>query len=318
MKKLPNKILFSVIIATISLFLLSSYVKAQTARTLTIIPPSVPISIDPGKQTEGEMKIINDSSSEITFEVDIQDFIVVDNIGTPNLLPPNTLNNKYSAAAWIGVTPNKFTLAPGQRQNLNYYIQVPPDAKPGGHYAAAVYKPATDTTTGGTGSVINAQLGTLFSIAVSGDVTEKAEVTSFKTAKFHEYGPAKILTQIKNSGDLHITPKGSLSITDLFGKTITQDLKPQNIFPGGIARDYENTIGEGFMIGRYKATLLATYGVANNIPLSATFYFWVFPWRLAVILILLTITVILGVLFWRKRKENKHKKLEHEQVDNNA
>lgn len=318
MNKLPKKILASVLITTALVFVVSSYALAQTVRTLTIIPPSFSVSLDPGKTTEGEMKIVNDSSEEVTFEVDIQDFIVVDTTGTPNLLPPNTLNNKYSAAAWIGVTPSKFTLAPGKRQTINYYIQLPPDAKPGGHYAAAVYKPITDTDSGTTGSIVNAQLGTLFSIAVSGPITERAEVTRFQTAGFHEYGPVKIITQIKNFGDLHISPKGTVSITGLLGKTTTQDLKEQNIFPGGVARDYENTIGEGFMFGRYKAVLLASYGVNNNLPLSSTFYFWVFPWRLVVVLILLVLTLVLGVIFWRKRKHKRSQKPEHEDVVQNS
>ena len=62
-----------------------------------------------------------------------------------------------------------------------------------------------------------------------------------------------------------------------------------------------------FMLGRYKASLVASYGQNNNLPLTATFYFWVFPWRLAIVITLIIIAVILGVMYWRRRKKQGHK-----------
>ena len=271
---------------------------------MTITPPTVAYTLDPGGTSEGQMKIINDSTAPITFTVDVQDFIVVDTIGTPNILPPNTLNSKYSGAAWIGVTPQKFTVLPGQKQDLNYYIQVPKDAKPGGHYAATIYTAASDGIKG-TGTAVNAQIGTLFYITVKGPVTEKAEITKFFTNSFQEYGPVKILTQIKNFSDVHIKPTGTISVTGLFYNK-TQNLPEHNIFPE-TARDSESIVGETFMIGRYKAVLLATYGLNNNLPLTATLYFWVFPWRLVLIIVLVIIALILLTMYLRKRKKTHTK-----------
>ena len=48
------------------------------------------------------------------------------------------------------------------------------------------------------------------------------------------------------------------------------------------------------MIGPYKAVLMASYGVNNNLPLTATVYFWVFPWRIALVITLAIIAIILG------------------------
>jgi membrane protein implicated in regulation of membrane protease activity len=87
----------------------------------------------------------------------------------------------------------------------------------------------------------------------------------------------------------------------LFNKT--QALTSYNIFPGA-ARDFENTFGaQTFMFGRYKAVLLASYGVNDNLPLTATLYFWVIPWRLILVIILIAIAVILGTIYFKKRKK---------------
>lgn len=278
---------------------------AQSVRTMTITPPTIQVTMKPGTSSEGNLGIINDSDSPLTFHATVQDFTVEDTLGTPNILPPSTLSNKYSAASWIGVSPDTFTVQPHQRQNLNYYMQLPPDARPGGHYAAIVYTPVnTDTGKNQTGAVVNTEIGTLFYITVPGTITEYAQVSHFSANRFQEYGPESLALQIKNFGDLHITPKGSINVTDIFGRTIQSiPLDQHNIFPGA-ARDFSAIVGNKWMIGKFQANLIASYGFNNNLPLVATVTFWIFPWRVASVVVLIIVTIILGILLWKKRKKD--------------
>jgi hypothetical protein len=269
-------------------------------QVFTVTPPTVSVSGDPGHYTEGTMGVINDSDAPLVFKAEMKDFIVQDNSGTPEILPANTLMKTYSGAAWMGVSPEVFTIQPKSRQNLNYFIQIPGDARPGGHYAAVVFTPVPqEDQAENTGSIVNGQIGTLFSIAVNGPIVEKAAVAKFFANGFQEYGPVNILTQVKNSGDLHIRPQGYITVSDMLGRKTIVPLKENNIFPQA-ARDYENQFGSNLMIGRYKADLLASYGVANNLPLTATVYFWVFPWKIVVVVILIIIALILGGKYYRK------------------
>ena len=298
LKKISFLILFLLLT---SFLLLLTRVNAQEAiRTITVTPPTVSVTGNPGYYTEGTMGIINDSDSPITFKAEMHDFIVQDNAGTPEILPANTLMTTYSAAAWMGVTPQIFTIQPKKRQNLNYFIQIPANARPGGHYAAVVFAPANaKSTVENTGSQVNGQVGTLFSVAVNGPIKESASVTKFFTNSFQEYGPVNILSQIKNYGDLHIRPMGYITVSDMLGRKAILPLKENNIFPQA-ARDYENQFGTSLMIGRFKAELLASYGVNNNLPLEATVYFWIFPWKIVVVTILIAIAIILGFMYYRK------------------
>jgi hypothetical protein len=274
----------------------------ELTRTVTIAYPTLMHKLNPGGKTEGITRVINQSTATLTFKLAVQDFIVTDTLGTPNLLPPGTLNDKYSAAAWIGATPSTFTLKPGQSETINYYIQVPPNARPGGHYAALVYAPlVTKGVSGGSGSTVNSQLGSLFYITINGPIHEQAFITKFFANPFQEYGPVDILTQIRNLGDLHIAPQGNITVTGLFLNQ-TQALPNHNIFPEA-ARDFQNTFGQAFMLGRYKAVLFASYGTNNNLPLMATVYFWVFPWKVTLVIILAVIAIILAGLYLRKRME---------------
>lgn len=318
--KLPKTNIKNKLTITITLLAVFCLIGVATAqelqRTFTVVNPAIIQNLNPGQNAEGITKVINDSDVPLTFTIGVQDYIVADSKGTPNLLPPNTLNNKYSAAAWIGVSPSMFTVKPHEKQIINYYIQIPKDAKPGGHYAALVYQPKVDVKAEQTGGIVSTQIGSLFYVTVKGPVKEDAKVTKFFANNFQEYGPVKILTQIKNNGDLHITPTGTIKLTGLFTNSSYNFNDQQkssvpvgNIFPETL-RDFENTVGKTLMIGQYKAELLASYGVNNNLPLASTVYFWVFPWRITLIIILLIIAAILGSKYFKKRKKEDLKKKE--------
>ncbi|MFH1187105.1 MAG: hypothetical protein V1697_02940 [Candidatus Levyibacteriota bacterium] len=311
--KLPKILRKKRIIISLSLLSLillgTTSIYAQQQRTMTIVPPTISVNVDPGGKSEGVLKVINDSDTPLTFTAIMRDFIVEDSNGTPKILPPDMLSDKrFSASSWIGVYPDTFTLEPQKKQELNYYLQTPIDARPGGHYAAVVYTPSTTGGPQGSGASVNAQIGTLFYIGINGLITEKAEVSKFFANPFQEYGPVNIQTQIKNLGDLHIKPEGNITISNILGGKVAElALEEKNIFPGGIARDYENSFGKGFLIGPYTAKFVASYGKGNNLPLMATVTFWVFPWKITLIIILLVVAVILGAKYIKKRKKSEKK-----------
>lgn len=274
----------------------------ENPRTITMVPPSTEKQLNAGETSEGTLKIINDSNTSLTFTATVKDFIVEDTNGTPVILDNNTLSKKYSAAAWLAVTPNTFTVPAGKSQQINYFMQVPADAGPGGHYAAVVFQPTDIINVKGTGAGVMTQLASLFYIRVNGDITEKAQVIKFGANGFQEYAPIKITTQVQNMSDYHINPKGNIVIKNLFGQVVeSQPLTPRNIFPG-TSIVFSNTLGKGFMMGRYTATLNATYGTNNNLPLTATTTFIIFPWKVAGMALLVIVAVVLAIIFMRRKK----------------
>ncbi len=302
------KIKLPIIIFVFSILYLvfSGRINAQTStRVITIVPPTKELAVSPGDKTEGTLKVINDSNQPLTFTVTVRDYVVNDKAGTPDILPPNTLSNKYSASAWIAPDPDQFTIAAHGKQEIAYYVQVPADARPGGHYAAIVYEPTEIIGVNGTGAGVQTQIGTLFYINVKGNIQENAYVSSFSAKGFSEYGPVALATEIQNNGDLHIKPVGSITVKNLFGQTVaTKTVEPHNIFPGKSFL-YKNTFGQKLMIGRYTARLTATYGQNGNLPLVATVSFIVFPWKMATIATLIVVIIILLLVALEKRKKKK-------------
>ena len=291
---------------------------AQQARTITIVPPTINLTLNPGDTREGTLKVINDSDEPMEIKAAINDFIVQDTHGTPQLLPQSTLNNQYSAANWVGITPDTFIIEPHQRYSLRYFIQIPSDAKPGGHYAAVSYVPANAGSTNSTGTSVLTKLGTLFYITINGEITEKANVSEFLANPFQEYGPVTLTTNITNMGDLHIRPSGEIRVYDVFGRLIaTEKLQQNNIYPTA-TRTFENTVGKTWMIGPFQAKLLGAYGQGHNLPLVASVTFWVFPWRVTLVIVLLIVAVVLGVTYWKKRGTKIHTDKEQINADSES
>jgi hypothetical protein len=274
------------------------------SRSITISPPSLPLNLKPGQKTEGKKSLVNDTSGDISFDVYFYDMIVTNNVGTPEILPGGTIiNNKYSASSWIGIEIQSLLLRQIAELIFRYYAQVPEDAGPGGHYAAIVYKPRQMNQATHTGAAVSQQVATLVYFDVAGVVKESAQVKNFDSAGFSEYGPVDLIAEVTNNGDSHIKPSGKFSVKDMFGKVIaSKDIPEGNIFPGGVSRIYETAVGKHWMIGRYTATFTASYGRANNLPLMATIAFWVFPWKVAVAILILVAAGILGYIYMKKNK----------------
>jgi len=278
----------------------------QNLRTITISPPTIEHNLNPGERAEGVLKITNGGTAPLTFTAAVRDFIVEDKAGTPTILSDNTLAEKYSGASWVAVTPNTFTVEPNETKSINYYLQVPLNAAPGGRYAAAIYEPVNIIQVEGTGAGVNTQLGSLFYITIAGPVTESAEVVSF-SAPFSEYPPVTITTEIANKSDIHVKPSGSIIIRNLFGQEVDrQELKGANIFPKANLIYANNFFKDSkFKIGRYTAELTAIYGKDNNLPLFATVSFIIFPWKIALAATLVVAIIIVALLLFRRKKNKK-------------
>jgi len=301
---LKFKICVLVILAGLALFANSKKVWAQAQRSFTVSPPSIHLTLKPGEKTEKLIKITNGSEEPLEFVGNVVDFIVTDKSGTPELLPSSTkIESKYAASTWSTVFPDTITVQPGKTTYVTLYLQIPGDARPGGRYFAVTLRPLSGDGAKETGASVNSVVGSLVYLTVAGKTKEAGSIVSFSVPSFSEYGPIKISTEIKNTGDIHITPKATIEVKDIFGKKVfSTALANLNIFPG-TSRIYQNSWETRFLFGRYKANLAGYFGQANNLPLTAMAVFWVIPYKLIAIILLAIAISIVGFFYFRKKQE---------------
>jgi hypothetical protein len=254
----------------------------------------------------------NDSDSTENFAVTVEDFVVIDSKGTP--VPVTTkVSNRWSLANWI-TAPQTIPVDAKGVQVFPITIKIPMTALPGGHYAMVTYSPNADSKPGDlkqTGNVITQRVGTLIYVTVSGPVTEKATITKFSAPKFTELGPVDFTGSIESMSDVHINPKGTITISGLLNNKVAQiDVNAGNIFPESV-RDFSATWNKKWGFGRYKAELNLAYGTTGSL-LTATTFFWLFPIRLVIYLLIAFISVLIIILVLNKRSQKHQEELEKE------
>ena len=293
-------------IFTIYYLLFTIPARAQSSRTLTVVPPIQNFSAKPGKQIQFNIKVRNESNEPLTIKAAFKDFIVIDEKGTPRMVDEE-ISGRYSLASWLTISPTEFTIFGRSSKVFDGLIIIPDDAFPGGHYAAIYFNPVdTVYLANQSGSGIESRISSLVKLDVEGPVTETALVRRFRVPKFSEYGPVTFTTQIENLSEIDVTPKGKIVIQNFFGQKKTElKLEERRIFPYAL-RTYVNTWEIKWLFGRYKATLTAAYGKTGQ-ALIAYQYFWVFPWKITLIIIL-TVSIFILLGYWlghRKIKEEE-------------
>ncbi len=262
---------------------------AQNILPLMVAPVRQEIELSPGDKAYINVKFYNNGETPVTGILRTADFLVNDKEGSPVIIDDLTdASPKYSASTWVTLPSDRITIAAGDKVNVQASITVPDYATPGGRYLAIYFEPGGDipefTGTERAGSGVAARIASLAYIRIAGDIRENALITRFFAPAFFEYGPVRIETEILNRGDYHIRPKAILALTDMFGGLVDQvSLKERNIFPD-TSLVYENELGQKWLFGKYKITLMGSYG--NGKVLETSAYVWILPWRVIAIIIL--------------------------------
>ncbi len=319
-----SRIFMSKVKSIVSLFLLFLFlvvlspVFAQTIGpiNLTISPTFVSLATDPGQEATSQFNVSNNSNFKEILKIDLAKFEVTR--GGAGL----TLNNLTSSddfAKWIKITPETFSLDPDQTQTIRFTISPPKDAALGYYYALVVRRQRDITTQQVKQPVLTGApaLPVLLEVR-SPNAKRELQLISFNSQRsFYEYLPATFNVEVKNSGNIHVIPRGDIFID--WGRTKSVAIIPinsgaSNILPqqdrilsldwadGFFVKQQDGKLkwdlskGDRFRIGRYTANLLLVYDNGQrDVPLEATITFWVFPWKIILGLLVIVYFAFVGL-----------------------
>lgn len=310
------KKLLAVFVASILTIVIAggALVSAQNAgQGLEISPPLVDLKADPGQTIKTQIRVRNVTKDPLVVKAQFEDFVANGEDGQPKILLKEGEKSPYSIKDWLSST-SSITLASGQRENIEVTIAVPKDASPGGHYGVVRFT-GTPPELEGTGVSLSASVGTLVLVNVSGNVKQSAKVAELFTSQngkrrsLFEYGPITITTRVQNNGNVHFKPKGTVQVTNIFGKNVyLGQLNQDNrtALPGSI-RKFEQTIDKKFMFGKYNVQADVVYGSDSQIT-SAKTSFWVIPYKLIGLIILGIVLLVFIVRNYNKFIVSRSKK----------
>lgn len=295
------------IVSVLMAGLVLTTVRAQEASRveLSFSPQIIEFSANPGDETvENVIRLTNGSDVQMEITTNALNFLAGGEDGEPELTEDST---SFSLAEWVTITPEAYTIAPGESYDFTVAITVPANAEPGGHFGAVELRgipPQDPSNPNQVGQQFN--VTPLILVSVAGEITEEANIESFEAAKsffsaVNDDNPITIETRINNTGNVHFKPRGTVTITNMFGKEVTKiPLAEKNVLPDSIRKISTEWSDPGFAVGRYTAEVSFVYGDDDTILTSST-TFIVFPYQTILPVLLVTVLAVVILVKFRSR-----------------
>lgn len=304
------KFLFVILCVGMYLSILTGTTVHAQSQSLSVTPPLFQISIEPKSVVQSMVRVINPNDFPLTVYSEIVNFVPDGEQGTGMFVPVIEEEARNATIAeWIEMPAGPFVIPEGQTQEIPFYIEVPEDAAPGGHFAAILISTEPPETDAGPLALKTTQTVTsLFFARIEGDVRELADIREFSvTERSIELPEAEFSLRFQNKGNVQVQPKGTIIISNMWGTErgiipVNHDTLFGNVLPGS-TRDFrflwkgEQSLAD---IGRYKAVATLAYGQDGVQSVSAITYFWVIPIT-GTLITLISLAAIISLITWMIR-----------------
>lgn len=295
MKRIINLFLLVVL----ALFFVAPMVATAQESGLQISPLSFEFNYQDGSDLSGTIVVTNLEDKAINYQLETEDFKQVSDDGAPSFAGVPKDNQLPMLSSWIkfdGETSGE--IAARKSIEVDFQIDVPNSAEPGGHYAAIFVKKTVDTDENKTEIGVSSRVGSLILLSVPGDVTRTAEIEEFSTPSFVWKGPIDLNMRVKNSGNVHYDSSAKVAVEPILGKTDEVDMGTHTIVPSN-SRNYSGTWTKRFPFGYYTLKAQALDGDGNLVEMEKGM--WALPLEIVIPLIVLIILIIWTVKIIKRR-----------------
>jgi hypothetical protein len=307
-----------------TMLLLIGFVFAFSAKAagpegdLRITTSSLPINLKvvPGTSVTSQIKVKNDGIGTENIKVSLMKFKADEKTGTPMLAEREAGDDFFD---WVSFSDDTFPLPVNEWKTVTATFNIPKTAS-FGYYYAIVFSRAEENVSKGDGqTVITGGTATLVLLeAMVPDAKREVMVESFiADKKIYEFLPATFTVKLRNTGNVHIAPRGNIFINSGDKKDVAiLEINPSkgSILPNS-PREFSESWKDGFpyygnaqiddkvvldengnMIqelkwnfgemsklrwGKYTAKMLLYYDDGSrDVPVESEISFWVIPWRL--------------------------------------
>jgi hypothetical protein len=276
-----NKVkhLFFGVLSACAVYFVFSAPMVLAGTGLRIQPVKVSHTLNPGEEISGVISLTNAGGDEddtlITLKT--EDFVPI--AGGEGANFTGRAPGVTTVMDWITLGENNersFLIKKDEGRGIPYTIRAPLDAEPGGHYGVLFF--TAQRVSGRETLNVSTRVGVLVLVSVPGSHLQKGRILNFATAeKFYQTDPIDFLTRFENTGTVHFEPKGSIKITNIFGKDVGEvSVEGQVVLPTGIRNLTSKWDVNGLLFGKYNAHLEIVDGDGEKLS-SKSASFYVFP-----------------------------------------
>ncbi len=312
-----NKLRFHILSFLTVLVFFGAHIDSVSAdsQSLSVTPPLFQISVEPGNLWQSSIHVVNTNPYPLTVYAKVVNFAAEGEGGTGRFIPIlDSGEDKATLAEWIAINSGPYVIEPEQTGDVPFFIEVPQNASPGGHFAAILVGTEPPHDTKEPLALLTSQsVASLFFVRIGGDIIENATIREFSILdRSIEDSTAEFSLRFENKGNVHLQPRGNIVITNMWGKTrgiipINEKTHFGNVLPNSI-RDFKFTWkGERSLadIGLYKAIVTLAYGEDGVKSADATAYFWVVPIK-GLLMTFLLIGLFIYFVSWMIKRYVRH------------
>lgn len=298
---------------------------------LTVSPVNLNLETEPGSSVRSSIKVLNNSIETEYLEIELKKFIADRNGSNPKIME---FEEGDDFRNWLTFDRNKFEVNPGEWETIDVTFSPPANSALSYYYAIVVKRQVDTVEEGATAVVTGAPAILVLTKVDSPNTVQELQLVDFKVKKkFYEYLPSEFEVTVKNSGNVHLSPLGNIFIDKGNTKDLAilsfnkanglilpdservYDASWSEGFPvyepvtegGTVVRDEDGKIKtklnwdiskvNQFRFGKYTAHLLLVYDNGlRDVPIESIVTFWVIPWRLILIALVIIVLISMGVL----------------------
>ena len=304
---------------------------AAPAFSITTSPISLDLNIKPGTSTSATVQLMNNNPSPVAVAVQVETFSAN---GTNGEAALQALPAGSPIQSWVHFSQTTFTAQPGVWTPIKVTFDIPSSASLG-YYFALLFKPVIPTLNAPHTTILKGSNAVLVLIDTkSANEQRIVQVASFGTTKgLYEYLPVTFNVTVRNSGNIFLAPVGDIFISQSsdFTKVISSlgvNTSQGNVLPDSV-RTFQVNWSKGFPVyqpktiagqpvtkngviqqqlnwdfnqsanfrfGKYYAHLALIYNNGTqDIPIDSVISFWVIPWKLLSVLLLIVLLILFGL-----------------------
>lgn len=257
--------------------------------SITISPVDRRLSINAGEQVQDTITVLNDGQTAYDFVVYGAPYNVKNTQYTPDFTSQEPNADAYK---WVRFPQAKWRIESRQTIKVPYSVAVPSDAAPGGHYGAifAEVQPAGGDS---GGSVMRKKrVGMILYVTVNGVVRMGGQTQSIAIDWLQNQSPLRVSATVGNSGNTDFLAKQTLTVADVFGRTIYQSSKEASVLPDR-PREIPMEWADVPWLGFYKAKVTST--VLDKTTAKSSYVLVAPVWFLVLVVFVCTAGVVYAI-----------------------
>jgi len=295
---------------------------------LTVSPVSLALETDPGVPVQSQLRIRNNSSVAEQLKITVGSFTAAESGNQPRLIEPRESDVFLT---WLKFDDLDFTAASNEWTTIPFRFEPPGDAALSYYYSVVISRSIEPVKTDGQAVVQGAPALLVLTTVNSPFAKKELRLTEFSVKNpVVEFLPQEFIAKIQNSGNVHLGPSGNVFIDAQTKKDIAVlSLNPASSlilpqatreftvswkdgFPlkaGVVDGDEKGEVGlefwgiqfdfskaHTFRMGQFTAHLLMVYDNGErDVPIESFVSFWVIPWRILLVALVVGIFVLLGL-----------------------